>query len=159
MHSRSRTTTQQSDSFPNPVLADLDLIVDAFTPVRDTLMPLPFLAARLIPDNTFRIHEHVPKNVRTLNITGARNIYTTELELWDEAGQGDAWWDDMILYCNLRQWFYRWPSAPPYFQNLKTMFIPSGDDVDENSRRLGHSLKTARRGRGQCITNSSRRAP
>lgn len=121
MHSERQTTKQESEELLNPALADLDVIVDALTPVRATLLDLtiraciiqseslfqpvvqirgslaglvdfdkverfavalPFLAGEIIPNNSFRISERVPRNIRTLVLRNDLSVYTDEFYVY-----------------------------------------------------------------------------
>ncbi|KAK8134430.1 hypothetical protein PG984_006442 [Apiospora sp. TS-2023a] len=169
MHSESQTTTQVSTDLTNPALADLDVIVDALTPVRATLVDLtirarviradgnmdepvvqirgslaglvefdkverfsvalPFLAGEIIPNNTFRISERVPRNLRTLVLRSDLAIYTDEFWVYtngatspDNIDDFDPQWDAVALYINLRAWFYKWRTTTnPHFRHLEVM--------------------------------------
>ncbi|KAI6337461.1 hypothetical protein MCOR28_008541 [Pyricularia oryzae] len=84
-------------------VANLEIIVDAFTPVRDTL---------------------------------------TE-ELWYDSGEEGPEhdrWNEMFLYCNLRQQFYQWRNATPHFRSLEVTHHPKGNDMDGNSKPILEQL-------------------
>ncbi|KAK7978043.1 hypothetical protein PG996_004088 [Apiospora saccharicola] len=174
MHSERQTTTQASEHLLNPALADLDMIVDALTPVRATLVDLtirasiihsaslyepvvqvrgslaglvefdkverfavalPFLAGDIIPNNSFRIWERVPRSIRTLVLRNDLFIYTDEFD----ADGPDPEWDEMALYHNLRSWFYEWRDMTnPHFRHLE--LIVMDDWSDETMRQTLRDL-------------------
>lgn len=107
------------------------------------LVPLPFIAARLIiPNNVFRMHERFPRNVRTLIVAGDLTLYETE-ELWYDSGEEGPEhdrWNEMFLYCNLRQQFYQWRNATPHFRSLEVTHHPKGNDMDGNSKPILEQL-------------------
>lgn len=178
--SESQVLKQASEHLLDPALADLDVIVDALTPVRATLVDLtirasvrrsmslyepvvqirgslaglvefdkverfavalPFLAGEIIPNNSFRISERVPRNIRTLVVRNDLCIYTDEFWVYtngatypDNIDDFDPDWDEMALYQNLRSWFYEWRGTTnPHFRHLE--MIVEDDWADENMRQ------------------------
>ncbi|KAH9433059.1 hypothetical protein MCOR02_007730 [Pyricularia oryzae] len=103
-------------------VANLEIIVDAFTPVCDTL--------------------RFPRNARTLIVAGDLTLYETE-ELWYDSGEEGPEhdrWNEMFLYCNLRQQFYQWRNATPHFRSLEVTHHPKGNDMDGNSKPILEQL-------------------
>ncbi|KAK6856400.1 hypothetical protein PG995_006587 [Apiospora arundinis] len=142
LYSERNMSTQYRGPRLYPPIADLDVLVDALTPVRDTLkdltiradaiqpsgvpsrglvkfnkverlqVPLPFLAGRLIPNNRFRVSERIPKNVRMLVIGNDLKDFG-DMFLWEDD------WDYNEIVLNLRDWLCEGLGSTPFLEQLE----------------------------------------